>query len=1482
MSNIVLNNGDGVTVLDSTNTKAVPIDGEGRGIVNTYEDIVNIRNPYLYMRVIVRNNSQDGTHLKGEYIITSLTNIGKVDVTGIKSFKEYVAESDPNVPAHVKAITQQNITDWNGKQDAISPTNTLSPNSIKDTTMNGKIAAYDNSGVLGNSGVDTTNVAVKSEMSITDGTGADAGTATIQLKSGTSKKVLTQHQDISGKINKVQSATNGNFAGLNSNGEVVDSGKSVSDFATAAQGANADNAIQGIKLNNGSDLTPDSNKKVSIPTMIGATSSAAGAVGLIPAPAAGDNEKILQGNGTWVTKPSDGLSAYELYVEEYKTAHSGDASGAKTEAQWLASLKAQFGSFVSALYCTDTGHVGEPADSNGLITASATTTNHIYLVDDDPDTPAEKVMWITVVDDTDPQDPQYNWTSIGDVQVNLTFDSGQAVNNVKIKDEAGEKVTGNADVLSAEAGMELNLGLNGGYRVTGREDINPLTDLTDIITSGYLKVVSSGWSWVVAAGNGSTAFLTLSNLGISPTHIVIKASTAESQVAFLKQKLPSSNVANSGLRSGYIADNGQTISGTSYPYHRVVAGQTKTLEIPTGTNFISIKLSTGSYNYTPAAISFFNGTYVEGLTAKVGDTTQLNTTTKTSLVAAVNELKADMGDNLKFVVGTKVTLSEGFGNINTRIPTGICGKTAYKYKITCDNSAGSSAAECRLFPNTTSEYIKLLSISAGTVWSYIVEIANDIKQFYISCNSATASITIDVLGSNEDMFPLDLKTVGLEQGNLTNNSSGQTPAKFSDPNVIRLVGKIPAIKRDWNGLRVWFATLPPSIVREGVDLSGYSWHYRCYFLNAEGENIAYASAWTPITNSFDAANNFDNSNLRNAAYIWLTFSFRDSDSHYAAITPEDIPFGSLRMVMGRDYSSVVESMNLRGTKVTTINSSSTDEQIPTAKAVYEFASGSAGAVSYLSAQDLTDEQENQATKNIGLGGRYESSFTKTSSSHSSTNDRIKIDVKKRQIIKIGLYSELENAANYAQLYAYDKDDNGISLGTPQLNGLKSIEAPIDIAYVGVYVAAEGPAGDYTLKAECGVACDFQRVDIISLNNEAITLIKAAKCQAYLNASGSDAYGKSGYGKFLAFLHLTDTHDNFDCMERAMYFAQETGLISQVFHTGDIIDSGSTRKESEWGDLLSEYTMPILAIPGNHEFAGTPYTDLEIHSWLYKAAYQSRNGETHPTINGEEKNYWYKDVDVPNFYINSELQSGKKIRIIGTYDFELPDSITDGVGGRKSLVWYTQDQIDWFIERLDETLSNNYVGVIVLSHYVLSKSKFIDSNFVPDLHRNNESDGDIMSSNFIVNTNPYFFAEILNAFANGTTVDTSVTLTIPNLATTMLTAEHKFASSGKLIANVCGHKHSGGMLYMLNNDAEHTMNGKLRVVMSPCSTNKDGQNSKWWGRSQYNENPLTNNVDCVNVIVYDHIRDVVKVIRVGSNINNNLEECKAICLKVNGN
>ena len=55
--------------------------------------------------------------------------------------------------------------------------------------------------------------------------------------------------DLSGYATKVSGATSGNFAGLDGNGNLTDSGSKASDFATAAQGGKADSAIQGVKVN---------------------------------------------------------------------------------------------------------------------------------------------------------------------------------------------------------------------------------------------------------------------------------------------------------------------------------------------------------------------------------------------------------------------------------------------------------------------------------------------------------------------------------------------------------------------------------------------------------------------------------------------------------------------------------------------------------------------------------------------------------------------------------------------------------------------------------------------------------------------------------------------------------------------------------------------------------------------------------------------------------------------------------------------------------------------------------------------------------------------------------------------------------------------------------------------------------------------------------------------------------------------------------
>lgn len=101
-----------------------------------------------------------------------------------------------------------------------------------------------------------------------------------------------------------------------------------------------------IKVDGKYLVPPLSSTIVSVPTMTGATSSAAGASGLVPAPAAGDEAKFLRGDGTWVGSTSaaawgsltgtlsdqtdlqNALDAKQATISDLSTIRSGASAGA--------------------------------------------------------------------------------------------------------------------------------------------------------------------------------------------------------------------------------------------------------------------------------------------------------------------------------------------------------------------------------------------------------------------------------------------------------------------------------------------------------------------------------------------------------------------------------------------------------------------------------------------------------------------------------------------------------------------------------------------------------------------------------------------------------------------------------------------------------------------------------------------------------------------------------------------------------------------------------------------------------------------------------------------------------------------------------------------------------------------------------------------------------------------------------------------------
>jgi len=146
--------------------------------------------------------------------------------------------------------------------------------------------------------IDLSGYALKSEMAVEDVSG-DATKKEITLKSGLSQQVLVAHQDISGKADIVSGGTAGNFAGLDANGNLVDSGSKASDFQAAGnykttQSAVSDPTADGNAVAFIDSIEQDANGEITVTkknvqNVSASTSGVGGQAGLM---AAADKEKL--------------------------------------------------------------------------------------------------------------------------------------------------------------------------------------------------------------------------------------------------------------------------------------------------------------------------------------------------------------------------------------------------------------------------------------------------------------------------------------------------------------------------------------------------------------------------------------------------------------------------------------------------------------------------------------------------------------------------------------------------------------------------------------------------------------------------------------------------------------------------------------------------------------------------------------------------------------------------------------------------------------------------------------------------------------------------------------------------------------------------------------------------------------------------------------------------------------------------------------
>lgn len=184
-----------------------------------------------------------------------------------KAVRDAINDLDVTAISVGASKTLTSISETDGKISATATDIQISESQVTDLTTD-LAAKADKSTAVTNIAYDTANKVITKTI---NGTTTDV----------VSLSQIESDLDLSNKADKVSNATSGNFAGLDSNGNLTDSGSKASDFATSAQGVNADSALQGGIIVGESSNLPVTNNILQIPKAVSGTAAQPGNYGVV-------------------------------------------------------------------------------------------------------------------------------------------------------------------------------------------------------------------------------------------------------------------------------------------------------------------------------------------------------------------------------------------------------------------------------------------------------------------------------------------------------------------------------------------------------------------------------------------------------------------------------------------------------------------------------------------------------------------------------------------------------------------------------------------------------------------------------------------------------------------------------------------------------------------------------------------------------------------------------------------------------------------------------------------------------------------------------------------------------------------------------------------------------------------------------------------------------------------------------------------------
>lgn len=437
----------------------------------------------------------------------------------------------------------------------------------------------------------------------------------------------------------------------------------------------------------------------------------------------------------------------------------------------------------------------------------------------------------------------------------------------------------------------------------------------------------------------------------------------------------------------------------------------------------------------------------------------------------------------------------------------------------------------------------------------------------------------------------------------------------------------------------------------------------------------------------------------------------------------------------------------------------------------------------------------------------------------------KFEVKKNDVISFRLHSS--STSRSIAFYDYAGNMLWVDSTGSRTTSYKTYEAPDDGF---VYLACHN---DY-LSAAYAIRISST---VLSRNSDTEDAVAAA----------CDYHRTSESVKNFSLLIAGDIHSSVIQMDNIVDYLNANVTIDAGIMLGDIASSNFTHPITYYTNAIARSRKPFLTVIGNHDAGNSndPATSFTDPNDLYNK-FIAPNIQYAQVTEGTEwisgDTYYYKDFTDYN------------IRLIVLNQHDYPSDMTGTeLTYTRADSYYSQDQLDWFVNTLDST-PTNYSIIIALHTTPDSMVKDFDSTFTsPARGTGNLYDHSCMTG--------YPIVHIVNAWINGTAINQTYDYRRSyngTLTGTTATVNTDFSGRGpgKFICYIGGHWHGS----YVSHSSSFPDQLEYSVDCASIST----------GATEDSDTPRergTRSEDCFCVLSVDTANEKINLVRVGARMTN---------------